>query len=86
MVAGKQSLPGHKTPLDQLYLCGDFTYRQILKKATVTPLSPTKCREDCLVIVANAYSERRNTLRAQIQVLQRRQREIQAIFPNIVTF
>jgi phytoene dehydrogenase-like protein len=36
VVAGKQSLPGHKTPLDGLYVCGDFTYPGIGVPATAS--------------------------------------------------
>lgn len=32
--AGKQTLPGHKTPLDGLYLTGDFTFPGIGVPAT----------------------------------------------------
>jgi len=32
--AGKQTLPGHKTPLEGLYLCGDFTFPGIGVPAT----------------------------------------------------
>lgn len=34
--AGKQSLPGHKTPLNDFYLCGDFTYPGIGLPATAS--------------------------------------------------